>query len=328
MEAENDTRAAEELRETVRRLQRANRDLKQAESQLVLQEKLASVGRLAAGIAHEINNPLGFLLNNFSALQDDVTAFRDLIVDYRGLRQKAESLPELAGMASRLAQKEEAAHLDFILEDLDGLFSESREGFARATAIIDSMRNFARSDQASNMSECNINDGIKSTLVLARNEYKYHCVVETDYGDLPSVQCEPVQINQVFLNLLVNAAQAIAEQKRSEKGRIWIRTFMENDLVCCEFSDDGPGMPETVRDKVFEPFFTTKPPGQGTGLGLAISYDIVVNRHGGSLVIDSKAGKGTVFHIRLPMNATPSEEETQCATPEIALPDPETFAEA
>jgi signal transduction histidine kinase len=251
-----------------------------------------------------LNNPLGFLMNNFAALEDDVAAFRGLIADYRALRQRAASVPALAGVTARLAEKEEAARLDFILGDLDGLFRESRDGFARATGIVDTLRNLARDERRDERTEYDLNEGVKSTLVLARNEYKYHSEVNPEYGDIPRVLCAPGQINQVLLNLVVNAAQAIASQKRAGKGTIRVRTFADDEWVCCDVADDGPGIPDGVREKIMEPFFTTKPPGQGTGLGLAICYDIVVTRHGGTLTVDSREGEGAVFHLRLPRKAS------------------------
>jgi len=267
-------------------------------------QKLQAIGRLAAGVAHELNNPLGFLMNNFSALEDDVAAFRTLIAGYRVLRQRAQAVPALAREAVRLEEQEKAARLDFILEDLDTLFAESRDGFQRATAIVDSLRSFARSERSEEKTEYDLNEGVKSTLVLARNEYKYHSVIETEYGDIPRVLCVPGQISQVLLNLVVNAAQAIAAQKRGGNGAIRVRTFADDEWVCCDVADNGPGIPDDVIEKIMEPFFTTKPPGQGTGLGLAISYDIVVNRHCGKLTVDSREGEGAVFHVQLPRKAS------------------------
>jgi PAS domain S-box-containing protein len=305
------SRAATDLRRAVTDLEQTNRELKQAESRLVMQEKLASAGRLAAGVAHELNNPIGFLMNNFAALEDDVELFRSIITDYRGLLSKAKAVPSLKEAVSHLEQKEREIHLDFTVRDIEDLFAESRDGFARTMAIVDSMRDLARSEKVDEKAEYNINDAIRSTLVLARNEYKYHSEVDVEYGDIPPVVCQPSQINQVFLNLVVNAAQAIAGQGRKSKGTIVIRSYATDAAVCCDVSDDGPGVPEDILDKVFEPFFTTKPPGKGTGLGLGISYDIVVNRHGGSLTVDSSMGKGALFKVCLPLHVAEDANSTK-----------------
>jgi PAS domain S-box-containing protein len=300
-----ENKVAERTRESVEESQRArqaaeqvNRDLKQAETRLVMHEKLAAIGRLAAGVAHELNNPIGFLMNNFAAMQDSVSVFGRLMAEYQNLRRKAGGIAELAADAARLEEQEKAGHLDFVLGDIDAMFEESREGFRRVMRIIQSMRDFTRIERAEEKSAYKINDAVQSTLEIAHNELKYHCTVEADYGATPPVLCVPGQVNQVLLNLVVNAAQAIAGQNRREKGTIGIRTYAEGEMVCCDVSDDGPGVPAAIRDEIFDPFYTTQPPGQG--LGLSISYDIVVNRHGGTLEVDSREGGGCVFRLRLP----------------------------
>lgn len=308
--SEMERMAAEmELREKVQALARANEELKQAESRLVMQEKLASVGRLAAGVAHEINNPIGFLMNNFAALRDDVALFRDMLDSYGELCAKARRHSDLAGDVARLEAQANAAKLTFVLQDVNALFRESEDGFQRTVQILGSMRNFARCGECSARTPYSLNEAVRSTLVIARNEYKYLCDVEVEYGDMRPVICEPGKINQVVLNLLVNATQAIEGQQRREKGRITIRTRTDGDGVCCEIADDGPGIPAALQDKVFEPFFTTKPPGKGTGLGLSISYDIIVNQHGGSLTVDSREGCGATFRFSLPHLAPTAEAQ-------------------
>ena len=301
--------AEAQLREKVLDLAKANRELKLTESGLVMQEKLVSVGRLAAGISHEINNPIGFLMNNFEALRDDVAMFRGLLDGYRALCIKARNLPELAEDVARMEAMEVDGNLDFVLRDLDALFRESDDGFQRTLKILGCMRNFARSGTDEEKSLYSLDDAVRSTLVIARNEYKYHCHVSVEHGDdLPLAHCVPGKINQVILNLVVNAAQAIAGQDRDVNGEIVIRTFAEGPSVCIEIADNGPGIPAAVLDKVFEPFFTTKPPGSGTGLGLSISYDIVVNQHGGSLTVDSREGHGATFRVYLPVGGAPAAE--------------------
>jgi PAS domain S-box-containing protein len=266
-------------------------------------QKLEVMGLLAAGVAHEINNPVSFIMNNFAALETDVIRFRTLLTGYRALCGKAEHVPELAIDAGRIADQEREAKLDFIVDDLDALLAESREGLERIADIVAGMRFFARDDRADNRELWDVNDGVRTTMTIARNEYKYHCHVSADYAtDLPAIECMPGKIGQVLLNLLMNATQAVESTRRKEKGRIRIRTFKDADNACIEVSDDGPGIPPAVLDSIFEPFFTTKPLGKGTGLGLAISHDIVVNQHGGSLTVASREGEGATFCVRLPMS--------------------------
>lgn len=278
-------------------------DAVEREAHLRQAQRLEAIGRLTAGIAHEINNPVGFLMNNFAALQTDVELFRNLIVDYRSLREKVASDPALASDIAALEAKEREAKLDFILNDLDALFAESADGFERVTRILSGMRSFARHERHDVRELLNINEAVQTALVIARNEYKYHCKVALDFGkNLPLVACQSGKINQVFLNLVVNAAHAIAEQARDDKGVIAIRTFADDRNVCVEVRDDGPGIPAAIRDSIFDPFVTTKPCSKGTGLGLSISYDIIVNQHGGRLTVDSREGCGAAFRVCLPLS--------------------------
>lgn len=266
-------------------------------------QKLEAMGRLAAGVAHEINNPVSFLMNNFAALETDVICFRDLLTDYRALRGKAESVPGLSDDATLLAVREREANLDFIMADLDSLLSESKAGLVRIADIVTGMQKYSRDDRTDSRESFDVHDGIKTMLAVARNEYKYHCLVTTDFArDLPSIPCVAGKIGQVLLNLFMNAVQAIKEQQRKDKGHIYIRTYRDGNSVCVEVGDDGPGIAPAIRDTIFEPFATTKPTGKGTGLGLSISHDIVVSQHGGNLTVASGEGDGAVFRVCLPVN--------------------------
>ncbi|MEI6809123.1 MAG: ATP-binding protein, partial [bacterium] len=276
------------------------RELQEVQTRLYLQERMVCIGQLAAGIAHELNNPIAFVYNNFNALKENMVVVKNVLSAYNGLSVLAAAVPDLVAPVRRIRGMEEQFKLDFILKDLDLLFEDSREGFVRINSIINSMRDFSRTDQVGEMEDFNINRGIETTLVIARNEYKYHCEMETVLGDIQPVMCNANQINQVFLNIIINAAQAIASQQRPEKGRIIITTYEHGGQVCCDISDNGPGMTEEVRRRVFDPFFTTKGPGLGTGLGLSIAYDCIVKKHHGELTVESKYGSGTTFRIRLP----------------------------
>jgi len=307
-----DRKSAEIIKAAYARVEKANHELREMQSQLVQSEKLASIGQLAAGVAHEMNTPVGFVACNFETLEGYMKKIRTLLEAYDGLLQKVEAQGESGPLpAVRLIQELKAQiRLDFILKDLDSLFDDSREGLERVTDIIRNLRDFARADRTSDFSSYDINEGIKATLTVARNEIKYDADVTTELGDIPHVFCNPGQINQVFLNLLINAAQAIRSQPRETKGAIVVRTYQEGTDVVCEIGDNGPGIPAANLRKIFDPFFTTKPPGKGTGLGLSVSYDIIVNKHKGQISVESEENQGAKFTVRLPLTPAPQTSET------------------
>ena len=276
----------------------ANRKLKLTQSRLVQQEKLASIGQLAAGVAHEINNPLGFVKSNFGSLK----RYIDQMIEY--LEHLELDVRRLAGDDGNdiIEAHRRRLQLDFILDDIESIFTESGQGFDRIISIVRGLRNFSRMDAEDRTAEYDLNSALEDALVMARNELKYVADVRQELGDIPPVRCRADEINQVLLNIIVNAAQAIKEADYGEKRTITIRTSSDSRWVICEIADDGPGMPEDVRMRVFDPFFTTKEIGRGTGLGLSISYDIVVNRHGGDLSVESELGMGSRFTIRLPIS--------------------------
>ncbi|GAH77905.1 unnamed protein product, partial [marine sediment metagenome] len=213
-----------------------------------------------------------------------------------------------------IRQSWDTMKIDFVLEDIQELFDDSKEGLERVTTIVQNLRDFSRIDQAQDFAEYNINDGIEATLVVAKNEIKYDTNIEMEFSEVPPVFCNSGQVNQVFLNVLMNAAQAIKSQGRDDKGTITIKTYaMDNDVVC-EISDDGPGIAADKLSKVFDPFFTTKPVGKGTGLGLSVSYDIVVNKHKGQLLAESTVGKGAKFIIKLPIERKEQNDEKATET--------------
>jgi signal transduction histidine kinase len=208
------------------------------------------------------------------------------------------SLPE----SETVRTKETYLRVDFIMGDIPDLFEESSRGLDRISRIIQSLLGFSHVDHTGEFTFFNINSGIEDTLVLAKNEYKYIADVTTDMGELSEIRCMSEKLNQVFLNLIVNGAQAIGTQNRSDRGRITIRTWQDETDVYCEITDDGPGIPANIQNRIFEPFFTTKPPGRGTGLGLSICYDIIVEKHKGTLTVNCPESGGTVFSICIPKN--------------------------
>lgn len=299
IQAEENLRNANETLE--QRIQKRTQELEVLHSQMVIQEKMASVGHLAAGIAHELNNPLNFVSLNFITLSEYFEGILEIFKTFHQLVTILEHT-DFHSNIELIHDKEKELDIDFILNDIPNLFNESRRGFDRMAHIIQSMRDFSHVNRTGEFMKYNINNGIQDTLVIARNEYKYIADITTDFGNLPEIDCLPEQLNQVFLNLIVNSAQAIQSDNRSDRGLISIRTWDDETHVYCEFTDSGPGIPPDIQKKIFEPFFTTKPPGRGTGLGLSICYDIIVEKHGGDITVHCPQSGGTIFSICIPRN--------------------------
>jgi signal transduction histidine kinase len=265
-------------------LEKALRDLEMAHAMLLQQEKMASIGILAAGVAHELNNPIGFVNSNLVTLGRYCDKLVRILAAYERRLPGDEEVDAL-----RRDEK-----LSFVLEDLPVLIRESLEGTERVRKIVADLKTFSHPADKK-MVHADLNECLGSTLNIVHNELKYKARVVTDFGAVPQVRCRPGEINQVFMNLLVNACHAIEGQ-----GEIRVATRLDGDAVVVSIADTGCGIPEGIRDRIFDPFFTTKPVGQGTGLGLTISYDIV-RKHGGSLTLETEVGKGTTFHVRLPV---------------------------
>ncbi|MBN1576553.1 MAG: GHKL domain-containing protein [Chitinispirillaceae bacterium] len=263
--------------------------LKETQGQLLRSEKLASIGRLSAGIAHEINNPVGFVSSNSTTLLGYISRIKEILKMYRtGIRKEI------------IEKREKQLKIEFILDDIDKLIMENIEGLARITTIVNNLKKFAHDSQSGEFINADINEGIRSVLVLVKNESKYYADIITDFGDIGQIPCTISELNQTFLNIIMNAIQAIKEQERKEKGLITIKTWKDDAWAYVAVTDDGPGIPGEIRKKIFSPFFTTKPEGTGTGLGLNICYEIVVDKHGGDIQIDSRPGAGTTFTVKLP----------------------------
>jgi PAS domain S-box-containing protein len=270
-------------------LAEANLKLQKTQTLMIQHEKLASIGQLAAGVAHEINNPLGFLISNNNMLEKYLLKLYNNYLEFLSNREMASATPERMERIERL------------FSDSKAIFIESKDGFERIVKIVSSLKNFSRIDGNAKLDDFDLNAGIESTIVVAWNEIKYVSELRKNLGDIPHIMANGSELNQVILNILVNAAQAIGNPPREGKGLIEISTRLEGGNVLLSIHDDGPGIPKDVLNKIFDPFFTTKEPGKGTGLGLSISYDIIVNKHGGTIWVESDSKAGTTFYISLPL---------------------------
>ncbi|MES2784640.1 MAG: ATP-binding protein [Pseudomonadota bacterium] len=289
----------------VKELLRANEELKQLNSRLsetqdklMQSEKLASIGQLAAGVAHEINNPIGFIFSNFGTLERYLGELFEMLAAY----EEAETFLAHTPAAERLKAMRERVELDFLKEDIPTLMRESKDGITRVRNIVQNLKDFSRVDTSQEWVIADLHHGLESTLNIVSNEIKYKAEVVKVYGEVPDITCLPSELNQVFMNLLVNAAHAI----QSERGVITIRTGAQGDQVWVEIEDDGAGIPKENLGRIFDPFFTTKPVGKGTGLGLSLSYGIV-KKHFGQIDVFSEVGVGTRFRVTLPVRH-PAEE--------------------
>ncbi|MDC0713437.1 ATP-binding protein [Stigmatella sp. ncwal1] len=268
----------------------------QRQSQLIRAEKLASLGQLAAGVAHEVTNPVSYVISNLSTLGQYIASLLPLLRLQKELAQ--EHAPDPALLAQQFARLRELwgqEDMDYLLQDMPEMIEESMVGAQRIKEIIQSLRTFSRTDDAKPQ-RADLNEELESSLRMVWSELKYKCEVKRHFAPLPPVTCYPTQLNQVFTNLLVNAAHAI-----ETRGELHVRTWQEEDEVVVQISDTGRGMSAETLSRIFTPFFTTKPRGQGTGLGLSISYDII-SRHEGRIDVKSEVNKGTTFTIHLPIS--------------------------
>ncbi len=285
-------RTRRELQEKHDELEKAYSELKNAQLQIFQQEKMASIGQLAAGVAHEINNPMGFISSNLSTLNRYVDRLAQFItaVDESLLSSIGK------GEADKLSALRKKLKIDYLMEDSRQLIAESLDGAGRVRRIVQDLKSFSRIDQ-SERALINLNEALETTINIAWNEIKYVATLNREFGEIPFIKCYPQQLNQVFLNLLVNAAHAVG----GTQGSITIRTWSDGELVCVSVADTGCGIPAANLQRIFEPFFTTKEVGKGTGLGLSISYDIL-HKHGGEIRVDSEEGRGSTFTITLPVD--------------------------
>ncbi|HEY4554989.1 MAG TPA: ATP-binding protein, partial [Lysobacter sp.] len=288
-----------ELQQRHDELQAAHRRLAGTQEQLLQSEKMASIGLLAAGVAHEINNPIGYVHSNLGTLRDYTGSLIALVEAYGA------ALADDHPAADSLRRLRERLDIDFIVGDLPQLLDESREGIERVTKIVQDLKEFSHVGRDEPVRAVDLHKGLDSTLNIVWNDLKYKVRLEKHYGVLPPVECHPSEINQVFMNLLINAGQSIAE-----RGTITLATGVDGEEAWVSITDSGCGIAEESLVRIFDPFYTTKPIGRGTGLGLAICYGIVAKHHG-RIEVGSRLGFGSTFRVVLPIrqprpDATPA----------------------
>lgn len=291
------------------KLEAEMQERKRVETELYLAQKLESVGRLAAGVAHEINTPIQYVGDSAHFLQAAYNDLHNMVQKYRnGLQQIIAGEPA-ATVKTQCDVDEQTYDIAFLEEETPKAFDRMLEGVERVAAIVRAMKEFSHPD-ATEHSEADINHAIETTLVVAKNEYKYVATVKTDLHELPPVLCNIGELNQVFLNLIVNSAHAITEAGHGiDTGQITIESRLVDDAVELTFNDNGCGIPQANIDKVFDPFFTTKEIGKGTGQGLAITRSIIVDKHRGQVRVSSNVGVGTTFVLRLPISGSAGQQD-------------------
>ncbi len=280
-----------ELQHRHAELRQAYLRLNGAQEKLLQSEKMASIGQLAAGVAHEINNPIGYVHSNLGSLQEYLRSLFTVIEAY----ERALRAPDPKAMIGEIDDIRDRLDIDFISRDLPQLMAESREGIERVTRIVRDLKDFSYSGREESWKLADPHAGLDSTLNIIWNELKYKATLERRYGQLPMIECLPSELNQVYMNMLLNAGHAIAE-----RGTITVSTGTAGEEVWIEIRDSGSGISPELRQRIFDPFFTTKPVGSGTGLGLSISYGII-NKHHGRIELESTVGEGSCFRIVLPV---------------------------
>lgn len=301
-----------ELEAEKKRLKEAYEQLNQMQAQLLQSEKLASLGQLSAGVAHELNNPISFIHSNLGTLGEYVREIKTFLQKCSELERALRSDKSCTNLLKEIDALKEEIRLSSILEDFDKIISQSKEGTHRVKEIVQNLKDFAHTDKGK-LELADINQGIESTLNIVWNELKYKAEVIKEYGAIPKIECFPQQLSQVFMNILVNAAQAI-----ETKGEIRIKTYQMRKSVVVEISDTGVGIPKENLLHIFEPFFTTKEVGKGTGLGLSVVYGII-QKHKGEIEVESEVNKGSTFRVILPIKSLTEPDAAEKKPKEIVV---------
>ncbi|MBP2629552.1 MAG: His kinase (phospho-acceptor) domain/response regulator receiver domain/histidine kinase [Firmicutes bacterium] len=289
-----------------KKLQAVTQQLKDTQFNLIQKEKLAALGEIAAGIAHEINNPMGFISSNLDTMSRYFEKINTLIFAYKNFMQLASietiNHEKLFQRKAEIAELERKQKIDFIMDDLTTLIQESSDGANRVTKIVQSLRNLAKTGTENEMAYNDLSQLAEEALLIVKHETEFVATIDKQMESPLYLLCNKGQIGQVMLNILLNAIYAVKSRNTNALGKISIKTYSAEENVICEISDDGPGIQEEHLSRIFDPFFTTKDVGSGVGLGLSVAYDIVVKKHGGELDVTSELDKGTSFIIKLPTN--------------------------
>jgi len=282
------------VKERTHALEESNAHLKQTQAKLVSAEKMASLGQLTAGIAHEINNPVNFITSNILPLKRNISEILGTLEKYRSING-----PDAATQLQEVRRHEEELGIQESIDELDGIIASISEGSHRTAEIVRGLRNFSRLDE-DDLKNADLNEGLRSTLAVLSPQYRGRVDIRLDLGELPPVECYPGRVNQVFMNIITNAMQAVlATDKAVKEVRISTRAT-EAGQVLVSIADNGVGMSAKVKEHIYDPFFTTKPVGEGTGLGMAIVYGIVEDHHG-RIHVESTEGEGSTFTLELPV---------------------------
>jgi signal transduction histidine kinase len=282
-------------------LEESIKKLEDTQLQLIGKERVAGIGQLAAGVAHEINTPLGYIISNFDTMRKYISKFKELISLYKNI-EILNNDARVEGIFEEIKAFEDRNHMDFISDDTIQLLKDTGIGLERVREIISALRSFSNIDQMAGISEYNFNKGIGNVLIIAEIEIMNYATVEKEFTDVPLVFASTSEINQVILNILYNAVYAIKAKLNISKGIISIKTYKEDNYVVCDIQDNGIGIENAIISKIFDPFFTTKPKEEAAGLGLSLAYEIIVEKHCGKLFVESELGVYSKFTIKLPIN--------------------------
>lgn len=295
--------AEEKLNKTNAELVEAIEKLRETQAQLIQKEKLAGIGQLAAGVAHEINNPLAYAISNIEILRKRIDITNNIVSKYRDMAEDAVNFvcEEIKSQIDLIRELERKSNFSYIIEDMKELIDDSVEGLRQAGHIVHSLREFAGGDKGEKREDYNINEGIENVLTIMESELKFCVQIEKELEQVPRIKVNRGQINQVLMNMLQNSVRAIKLKGENSQGFIKLKTYLEDKHLICEIEDNGIGIEQENISKIFLPFYTTKDVGEGYGLGLSIAYDIITNKHKGEIIVESEYEKGTKFSIRLPL---------------------------